>query len=121
MSIQDVVHKWRRWRERERDGFAQIRYSGFFDAPLAFIVGHQGQLFFFWREFDESMDEYADSYEVYLLPGDVRVEEVRTAEQWRALRTTCLARLGPVPVSSVEFDRSRRKAIRTSLLDRLVV
>jgi hypothetical protein len=95
--------------------WSPIRYRGFYDYPLVFLVDHKDDHFLFECLFDEERDEYADDYRVYRMPV-LRDEELPT--DWTNLRETAIAYVGTVPVREVRFDHSRRKEIETSFLDR---
>lgn len=96
---------------------AKILYSGFYDAPLAFVVRHGGTQFLFWRVFDEEADEYPDTYRVLILP-DLSDEEV--SESWRTLEGRASGYVGEVAVRDVKFDQSMREDIDTSVIDALM-
>jgi hypothetical protein len=91
----------------------KIIYSGFYDAPLAFVVSHGGKQFLFWREFVEAIDEYPNEYGVYLLP-DIPEEEIKNL--WSDLNNKAMAFLGEVPVKRVIFDPTKRQEIDTDVL-----
>ena len=96
---------------------AKIIYTGFWDVPLAFVVSHAERQFLFLREFDEIIDEYPDNYRVFLLPG-IPNREIK--KLWPDIEQHAIKFLGEVPVKQVNFDKSTRKRIDTSMLQRFV-
>ena len=96
---------------------AKILYSGFYDAPLAFVVRHRDAQFLFWRVFDEEADEYPDTYRVLTLP-DLSDEEI--SESWQTLEGRASGYIGEAAVRDVKFDQSMRKEIDTSVIDALL-
>ena len=91
-----------------------ITYRDFYDIPRAFIVEREGQLYFFDCAFDEGRDDYPDEFHVYTLPSETR--ERLSAGSWSALAGSGEL-LGVIPVAQVQFDESRRHAIRESSLE----
>ena len=91
---------------REPARWASIRYRDFYDVPRAFVVEKDGNRYFFTSEFDEAGDEYSDTYRVYRLTPDALLAE----GAWDA-PSMGGALVGEVPVSSVRFDETRRKAV----------
>jgi len=61
--------------------------------------------------------EYPDIYSVYELPESV--ESSISEGSWLFLDRTELTRLGQIPVKSVRFDETKRKALDPYLLDAL--
>ncbi len=98
---------------------SEIIYCGFYDYPLAFVVRHRNALLLFWREFDDALDDYSDTYEVFLLP-DFADEEVKVMRVWDGLPERATRRLGEVPVKDIVFDPTRRREIGTAVLDALM-
>lgn len=96
---------------------ARILYAGFYDHPLGFTVRHQGALYLFWRDFSDDLDEYEDAYRVYAMPP---MTDEAIQSSWLNLNETATALLGEVPVKSVVFDETRRREIKTDVLDRLL-
>ena len=95
--------------------FAKILYSGFYDAPLAFVTNHQNKQYLFWRGFfDEQLDDYPDDYKVFVLP-DLSEEQIN--ESWISLPERAVAYVGKVSMSRVAFDPTRREAIDTGTFD----
>ena len=98
---------------------ARIKYRGFWDRPLAFVVEHQGVQLLFWREFNEEADEYEDDYRVFVLPH-VAEQDLAMPNSWENLPNLSSGYLGSVPVKDVQFDVTYRKAINTKLIDDLL-
>jgi len=95
---------------------ASILYSGFYDRPLAFVVSYGGIQYLFWRVFDDILDDYPDTYKVFVLP-DLTMDEI--ARSWKNLPDRSVRYLGELPVSQIEFDPSYRKDIATKALELL--
>ena len=99
------------------DQWAAIRYGGFYDVPRTFMVSHEGQLFLFDSSFDDELDDYPDSYRVYLLPQTANAD---LAYYWGRLPGVATKFLGGVSVSHVQFDPTKRKAINPAILNELL-
>lgn len=95
---------------------APIRYSGFYDVPLAFVVQHQGTYLLFRRDFDDDLDDYPDAYEVYALAG---ISDKMAEIPWTHLAEFTGERLGQVSVRDVQFDATKRREMDTAILDSL--
>jgi hypothetical protein len=77
-------------------------------------VEKQGTLFLFDCPFDEASDEYPSSFEVYELPADARpLLEEPSWEKLPQLGTL----IGRVSAEKLEFDPTRRTAIRAAAFD----
>ena len=95
----------------------KILYSGFYDAPLAFTARHKGICLLFWREFDETLDEYADVYQVFVLP-EITDREIK--KSWRSLRSRATSQLGQIAINEFRFDPTKRRELDTAILDVLI-
>ncbi|MFL6211990.1 MAG: hypothetical protein ACJ74W_24295 [Pyrinomonadaceae bacterium] len=96
---------------------ARITYSGFYDAPLAFVVWHKEKQILFWRVFDETLDDFPESYKVFLLPN---ISDEELDKSWAQVEKLATHFLGEIPVKSVQFDSSMRKEIGTEVIDSLI-
>lgn len=94
----------------------KIVYSGYYDAPLAFVVSHKDTQYLFWRVFDDALDDYPDEYEVFVLP-DLSEEEIR--ESWSSLPEKAEAYVGKIHLNQLIFDPTKRQSIQTVTLERL--
>jgi hypothetical protein len=86
-----------------------IEYGGFWDVPRLVLIWVGGRAWILYSPFNEELDEYEDTYAVYLVerPGEL--------PSWLSV----IEELEPVArirVTDIEFDKSRRKAIRRSSL-----
>jgi len=97
--------------------WTSIRYRDLWDVPRIFVTTWQNQTFLLDCEFDESTEDYRDSYVVYRMPG---LSESDLAGSWDYLPRKALCRLGEVPVTSVHFDLTRRREIDASILDQFL-
>ena len=94
--------------------WAPIRYLGFWDVPLVFLVSHDGNHFLFDRQFDDELDDYPDDYTVYLMP---ELPDDQLPADWTTLRERAVRRLGEIPIAQVQFDPTRRRQIETGVLN----
>jgi len=96
----------------------RILYSGFYDAPLAFVTTYENSQYLFWRGFfDEELDDYPNEYEVFILPN---LSEKEIKESWPLLPTKTVAFIGKISMNKVMFDPTRRESINISTFERLV-
>ena len=95
---------------------APFRYRGFYDRPRMILVNYRDLLFLLDSPFDEVADEYPDTYHVYLLP---LLAEVDFQGDWTRLPMRAVADLGTIPLSQVQFDKSRRATLDMEILERL--
>lgn len=93
-------------------GWLPIRYRDFYDIPRAVVTDRCGRLYLFDCLFDHSRDDYEEKYEVYLLPEDLR--DRLDGMSWTDLRHQGEF-IGSVSTNSVEFDQTRRHAIRDTI------
>ncbi len=96
--------------------WAPIRYREFWDVPRIFLVPYQGKWFLFDCPFDETSEDYPDSYRVYVIPEP---SEEELAGSWDKLPEKAMRCWGDVPIGTVRFDLSKRGEIDTSVLDEL--
>jgi hypothetical protein len=104
-----------------QDTLLPIIYSGYFDAPLAFLVKYQDVVYLFWRGyFDEELDEFPSEYQVF--PTTLVAWE-NAALDWDALwkQVRALGSIGTIHMKNVPFDSSRRKYIRADIFNELSV
>ena len=95
-----------------------IIYRGFWDVPRIFLARHGGQTFLFDCAFDEKLDDYPDSYKVFLMP---ELQDDELPHDWTTLLPRALSYLGEVAVNAVQFDPSNRKEIDAAILQQLAV
>lgn len=93
-----------------------IQYRGFWDVPRIFLAVFEHRTFLFDCAFNEELDDYPDSYKVFLLP---ELKEEDLPVDWTTLQNRALAYLGEVPLEQVHFDPSKRQSIDTALLEEL--
>jgi Transposase DNA-binding len=102
--------------EATMDDMTPITYRDFWDVPRIFLARHGEGVLLFDCPFDETMEDYPDFYQVYLLP---RLQEEELGGSWDKLPLRACRRLGAIPVDSVRFDATRRHAVETRLLNAL--
>lgn len=93
--------------------WAPIRYRDLWDVPRIFLMQHEGHTFLFDCEFDESTEDFRDTFQIYRMP---ELDESELAGSWELLTERALQSLGTVPVTAVCFDPTRRKAIDVAVL-----
>lgn len=96
---------------------APIRYRDFWDVPRIFLARYRGHTFLFDCAFDEALDDYPDSYKVFLLPP---LKDEELPKDWTILPARATGYLGEVPLGRVLFDPSRRQSIDSGILDELI-
>ncbi|HJZ70050.1 MAG TPA: hypothetical protein VKF81_18130 [Blastocatellia bacterium] len=97
--------------------WAKIRYRDFYDIPRIFITTHNGKVYLFDCPFDDELDDYSDRYRIYQLPG---IAEDELEGSWERLPERAVSMVGEIPVSEVEFDKTRRNSIDTRILEKLI-
>lgn len=96
------------------DVWLPIRYRDFHDVPRAFVVEYGGVTFLFDCLFDYDRDDYEPTYAVYRVPAEVAGLLDETS--WTDLGHRCVP-VGWVWMTDVEFDETRRKAVRSRIFD----
>jgi hypothetical protein len=96
---------------------AKIVYREFYDVPRILVLSHRGLKILLDCKFDESLDEYAPTYRVYVLPNEI---DERALQSWETLPGMAIKFLGSVPVDHVNFDSSKRAEIETAVIDSLL-
>jgi|SRR5580692_4920278 hypothetical protein len=92
-----------------------FQYGDFYDVPRVIVLKYKGHLVMLGSYFDENTDEYDDRYTIYLLPPSV---EEQISDSWDLLFEDVGAKMiGRVPVTSVVFDSSKRKALNPEFLE----
>ncbi|MBX9678872.1 MAG: hypothetical protein K2X38_08900 [Gemmataceae bacterium] len=95
-----------------------IEYRDFWDVPRMFIVRYRGLSFLFDCAFNETEEDYGDSYRVMLLP---ELTESALQGSWADFSKRAMRDLGTVAIRDIVFDPSRRQAIDSGFLDRLLL
>jgi hypothetical protein len=103
-------------KETTMNTWLPIKCRGFWDVPRVFLVHYDGSLLLFVSPFLEELDEYADSYGVYVLP---EATEESLPSDWTTLIPRASHFLGEIAVQNVTFDSTRRKQMRADLLEAL--
>lgn len=97
------------------DEWLSIEYRGFWDIPRMVVVRRENSLYLLDCPFDPELDSFRPRFTVYLLPADV---EHQLSGSWESLPEVG-ERIGEIPVELVEFDATRRKAIKDSVFAHL--
>jgi hypothetical protein len=96
----------------------KILYSGFYDAPHAFVTNYNNAQYLFRRGyFDDELDDYPNEYEVFILPN---LSEADIKESWLILPEKTVACVGKIPVDQVVFDPTKRISIDVATFERIV-
>ncbi len=95
--------------------WSTIVYREFYDIPRMVVARDQSGTYLFWSRFDETHDDYRDSYEVYRMP-QLTDDELRGS--WVGLENRAIEHLGTVPTRSVSFD-SERRAVDLDVLNKI--
>jgi len=93
---------------------AEIIYRDFWDVPRIFVASFRGRQYLFDCRFDESIEDYANVYQVYVMPN---LDQKDLKGPWDKLSEMAKEHLGEVPVSSVQFDESKRRAIDPEIIE----
>ena len=94
-----------------------FHYREFWDRPRMLYTSDGEQSLLFDCPFDEQLDDYAESYNVYLMP---QFNPSDLSGSWVGLEQRALRLLGTVDVPLSAFDPSRRAQIDLSILSQLV-
>ena len=86
-----------------------ITYGEFYDFPrqIRFQVG--GEWFFLRSFFGAEKEDYADSYDVFILPFRSEEEVKSHPNYWMELSSS--VHLGQIPIHEVGLDETRRRSI----------
>lgn len=84
-------------------------YGEFNDFPrmIRFRLGEEW--FFLRSEFDEEVDDYRESYDVFRLPFHSEEEFVSHPNYW--MEVSRAESLGRIPIAEIGFDETRRQSI----------
>ena len=94
-----------------------FRFGSFYDVPRTIVVRYRERLVLLRSDFDDILDEYPDTYSVYVLPDSVEESLKRSSWEFLVSISNCI---GCIPVKSVTFDPSKSKMIDPSILDELI-
>jgi formiminotetrahydrofolate cyclodeaminase len=93
-----------------------IVYREFHDVPRVIMVSDGTRNYLFDSVFDEALDEYRDSYDIYEMP---KLSEEEMKSSWLKIEQRALRHLGRVPVKEVSFDSTKRRELDLSILEHL--
>jgi hypothetical protein len=96
--------------------WSAIHYRDFYDLPRIFLTTYQGRQYLFDCPFDDELDDYPDGYRVYELPP---LSDAELQGSWEQLPHLATDFLGVVPVTSVQFDPTKRASINTAIFAEL--
>jgi hypothetical protein len=96
-------------------------YREFYDIPRAILLTHRGRWLYMTCPFDEEVDEYAPTYNVYELPAAVARKltsepPAETVSSWIDIERFGVF-MGVVPTAEITFDSTRRRNLDPTPLD----
>ena len=81
-------------------------YGEFYNVPRQIRVNFNGQWYYLSSGFDDTIDDYADFYDVYILPFS---EEEMKGYYWTKLTDNDY--IGRITIADLGLDSSKRKSI----------
>jgi hypothetical protein len=94
-----------------------FRLGGFYDVPRYITLIYCDKMIFLRSEFDDDLDDYPNSYSVYVIPESFAASV--TAGSWE-FRSKELVYIGEILIADVRFDSRDFKELDASCLDRLL-
>jgi len=94
-----------------------IEYRDYWDVPRIFLARHQGRLYLFDCEFDETLEDFRQGYRVYLMP------EISTEDRegsWAEFPKRAIRELRTIEVGLVSFANAEKSMIDSSIIDNLI-
>lgn len=88
-----------------------IRYTAFYDVPRTFFAEVSNRRVLFDSRFDEALDEYDPSFNVYLMPTGYELPPT-----WEGIESQAERLLGRVPVTEVHFHPTEGWALDKRIL-----
>lgn len=95
----------------------EFEYRDFWEVPRLIVCTIDGVQLLLDSEFDESTDEYASEYKVYIMPPELPPE---AASSWADPSLPQPKYLGSIPVSTLELDPTKRKELEAEPLRKLL-
>lgn len=95
----------------------EFEYRDFWDVPRLLFCNLDGVQLLLDSAFDETTDEYAAEYKVYIMPPELAREE---AESWADPSLPGPEYVGTIPVGAIEFDETKRKELEAGPLEQLL-
>jgi len=86
-----------------------IRYREFYDIPRAIVITWSGETYFLDCPFDDSLDDYPNSFTVYRLPESLAM--CIDSCSWNNLARQGVP-VGVVEAEEIDFDSTRRRMMR---------
>lgn len=94
-----------------------FEYRDFWDQPRILYASDGERAFLFDCPFDERLDAYPETYNVYLMP---HLDPSELSGSWVGLEQRALRLLGAVRLSPAVLDPSRRAQIDLDVLSQLI-
>jgi len=92
-------------------------YAGFYDVSRYVTFRYKDRRVLLVSSFDETLDEYPDSYSVYVSSNAAANETDLDPFDFSTFASKTY--IGEIPISQVNFDESRRKLIDASFVKSL--
>ena len=96
----------------------EFQYGGYYDFPRTIVLRYRGEIFLLYGLFDEELDEFPDDYSVYRVPAST--ENSPEIKSWMFWPNESFRYLGQLPIRSITFDPTQRKALDASILDQMI-
>jgi len=96
----------------------EFRYGGYWDFPRTIVLRYRSAIFLLHGLFNEGRDEFPEDYSVYRVP--VSTEDALEIESWMFWPNESFEYLGQLPIQSITFDPTQRKALDASILDSMI-
>lgn len=88
-------------------------YGGFWDVPRYIFCQIDGKHLLLQSEFDDDLDEYSADYQVFKLPSPFQAGSLFS---WRSFPLSEAKLIGTIPVTSMEFDETKRAELNSAPL-----
>lgn len=86
-------------------------YGEFYDVSRMLRFRLEERWYLLWSVFDESADDYADEYDVYLIPLPFESESDFAAKPRYFQKPVEPEHLGKIAISAIGLDETRRESI----------
>ena len=93
-----------------------FQYRDFWDVPRVLVASYGNDFLLLSCRFDDELDEYLDTYEVYRLK---EYDSTQFEGSWKGIEELASDQLGRIAVRDIEFDESRRRQINLDFVSSL--
>lgn len=98
--------------------WVSFEYRGFYDFPRTLLLQHLSRWYLLDSAFDDELDEYEESYTVYLLKGGDWADHAKQAD-WNGFCEQG-KKVGSIKIEEVSFDSTRREKLDGSIFSKLL-